>query len=504
MASFEPQDVFDPQPPPPRPTTPPVRRGFLVVLAILSLAAILVYGLPYVAERTGYAYEAGRARAATEALYKLEKEGHDKDGVVLRTTLFRLAAAAVSPAVVHIETGHRRREGDGRPVPVGAANWLDSGFEKTTAGSGFVIDTERGYIVTNAHVVNDEVVKVRLSQGGEVPARVIGTDPKTDLAVIQVHVGLRRAAEWGDSSTLEPGDAVLAIGSPYMLDHSVTAGIISATGRHSFGQDLSVEFLQTDAKINPGNSGGPLVDLSGKVVGITTAIFTAEHSESEGIGLAIPAKLAKRVVEGLINGRATHGFIGVQLDRMSPAFAKQVKLPENTQGAFVQSVLPNAPAARAGLLPGDVIVKFADKDVTDQNALKSQVDTLKIDTSYSVQYYRAGKLQTTEIKIAEKPTALPLEPLGFSLFQLPPGRAGNPIGALIIDQVVRGSPADRAGLRPGMKLIGIGKTRIHTKAEYDAAIAKTDPTRKYPFEIQLLNGEIKFFDVGTDAQETAR
>ena len=173
MASFEPQDVFDPQEPPPRPTTPPVRRGFLLLLALLSLAAILVYGFPFVAERTGYAWEAGRARAATEALYKLEKNGLDKEGVFQRSLLFRLATSAVSPAVVHIEAGHLRREGNGPGVQVGLANWLDPAFEKTTAGSGFVIDKERGYIVTNAHVVNDEMVKVRLSQGAEVTARLV-------------------------------------------------------------------------------------------------------------------------------------------------------------------------------------------------------------------------------------------------------------------------------------------------------------------------------------------
>ena len=297
---------------------------------------------------------------------------------------------------------------------------------------------------------------------------------------------------------------MLAIGSPFMLDHSVTAGIISATGRRTIDHDLSVEFLQTDAKINPGNSGGPLVDLSGKVIGITTAIFTAEHSDSEGIGLAIPSKLAKRVVEGLIKKRVTHGFIGVQLEGLTPERAKEVNLPETTRGAFIQSVLPNAPAAGAGLQPGDVIVKLGDKDITDPNGLKSHIDQLELGVTLPLQYYRSGKLGTVEIKIGEKPSSLGIEPLGFSLFQLPPGRAGNPIGALVIEQVVRGSPADKAGLRPGMKLIGIGKTRIHTKPEYDDAIAKSDPTRKVPFEVQLPTGEIKFFDVGTDPQETPR
>ena len=263
MASFEPQDQFGPEPPP-RPTTPPVRRGFLVILFLLCVAASLVYGIPYVAERTGYAWESGRSRAAIEALDRLEKGGQ----IARSSELFRMATVAVSPAVVNVETGVQRGGG---------------GFEPLEAGSGFIIDKEHGYVVTNNHVVRGaDKVLVRMSQGGAVAARLVGADPKTDLAVLQIKTDLKVEAQWGDSDKLDTGDWVLAIGSPYLLDHTVTAGIISATGRKNLrlpntDADSYQDFLQTNAAINPGNSGGPLINLAGKVIGINTAILTSEH-----------------------------------------------------------------------------------------------------------------------------------------------------------------------------------------------------------------------------------
>jgi serine protease Do len=295
MASFNPQDFgFDE--PPPRPTTPPVRRGFLVVLSVLCLAAILVYGSIFVAERVGYAWESGRARADTEALAKL-----DNAGLVNRASLlFRMATTAVSPAVVNVRSFRSRRGGEGFPGLPLAGNRMTPALQTSELGSGVIINQEKGYVVTNNHVIKDaDRIMVRLGPGDDVRARLVGADPKSDLAVLQIKADFIVQAEWGDSDKLDIGDWVLAIGSPLGLDHSVSAGIVSATERNGLGLSDYESYIQTDAAINPGNSGGPLVNLAGKVVGINTAIIT-QSGGYEGIGLAIPSAVARRVVESLI------------------------------------------------------------------------------------------------------------------------------------------------------------------------------------------------------------
>src|SRR4051794_5678617 len=351
MASFNPQDHgFGFDEPPPRPSTPPVRRGFLLVLFFLCVAALIVYGVPYVADRTGYAWEAGRARAATEALAKLEKAG-----AIQASALFRLAVTAVSPAVVNVQSQRARHGAEAMPgMPVGG-NPMAPNFQSSELGSGVIIDKAKGYVVTNYHVVKEaDRILVRLGAGHDVTAQLVGADPKTDLAVLRIKGDLKVQAEWGDSDQLDIGDWVLAIGSPLGFDHSVTAGIVSATERSDVRIAEYESFIQTDAAINPGNSGGPLINLAGKVVGINTAIIT-QTGGYEGIGLAIPSSLAKRVVEGLIKeGKVVRGYLGVRIQPLTAAFAKELKLPDN-RGALIFGVLPGGPADAGGLQKGDVI-----------------------------------------------------------------------------------------------------------------------------------------------------
>ncbi|HEV3122102.1 MAG TPA: trypsin-like peptidase domain-containing protein, partial [Isosphaeraceae bacterium] len=341
MDSFD-YPQFDPNEPPPRPTTPTVRRGFVVVLLVLMLLATLVYGIPYVAEQTGYAWEAGRARADAASLAQL-----DKAGIIGKASaLFREATMAVAPAVVNIRTQHAVA---GQP-----------GGNKWDLGSGVVIDKDRAYIVTNHHVIKDaDDIQVRLSHGSLMPAQVVGVDPQTDLAVIQVKGPLRFEAQWADSDRLDVGEWVLAIGSPYALDRTVTAGIVSATGRNFLrvmGESGYEDFIQTDAAINPGNSGGPLVDLRGKVVGINT-LMLSEGGGYQGIGLAISANLAKRVVENLVkNGRVVRGYIGVGMGPVDEALTRKLGLPADAGAIVISSIDPDGPAFRAGLQPGDVVV----------------------------------------------------------------------------------------------------------------------------------------------------
>ena len=281
--------------PPPRPTTPPVRRSFLWVLLLLCLITATVYGVPYMLDQIGYAYEIGRARASTEALAKLDNAG----ALVRASELFRLATNSVSPAVVHIRTQSYGKDGG------------------MNLGSGVVIDKGRGHIVTNEHVIHDaDVITVRVGQT-EMMGELVGSDPKTDLAVVKVKGSLPMAASWGDSEKLEQGDWVLAIGSPFGLDSDRQArGIVSATSRNNLnvmGQDAYQDFIQTDVAINPGNSGGPLIDLRGRVVGINTAIsMISRDPGNQGIGFAISSAMAKRVVGQLIkSGKMIRGYLGV-------------------------------------------------------------------------------------------------------------------------------------------------------------------------------------------------
>jgi serine protease Do len=489
MASFNPQDYgFDE--PPPRPATPPVRRGFLVVLCVLCLAALIVYGVPYVADRTGYAWEAGRARADSEALAKL-----DEAGLVNRASaLFRMATTAVSPAVVNVQSFRARRGGEGFPgLPLGG-NRMTPGFQSSELGSGVVIDKAKGYVVTNNHVVRDaEQIMVRLGPGDDVRARLVGADPKSDLAVLQIKAELKVQAEWGDSDKLDIGEWVLAIGSPLGFDHSVTAGIVSATERTVGGIAEYESFIQTDAAINPGNSGGPLVNLAGKVVGINTAIIT-QSGGYEGIGLAIPASLARRVVESLIkNGKVARGYLGVMLHKgpIDTTLARKLNLPSN-KGALIVEVHPGSPAAQVGLKPNDVIVKIADHDIADTAALRILTAGLDAGAQVPMTFYRNGKAETTTVTIAE----MPQEPellfsLGVGLRERSADKEGGRTH-IEIDRVVTGSPAFKVGMRPGMRIIAVGEPpeRVSTLAEFEAAVRKLDPSRGIPLEVQLADGRV--------------
>jgi serine protease Do len=484
MASFDPQE-FGFEEPPPRPTTPPVRRGFLIVLAVLSLAALFVYGFIYLAERIGYAWETGRARAASEALAKL-----DKEKIINRASeLFRLATVAVSPAVVNIQALRLRRGGEAFPgLPLGG-NRFNQGFESAELGSGVVIDKGKGYIVTNNHVVKDaDQILVRLGQGKDVSARVVGADPDTDLAVLQVRAEIKYQAEWGDSEKLDIGDWVLAIGSPLGFDHSVTAGIVSATDRNDVRIAEYESYIQTDAAINPGNSGGPLVDLTGKVVGINTALIS-KTGLYEGIGLAIPSALARRVVESLIKkGKVIRGYLGVIIAPLNTALADQLQLSSNA-GALVVEVQPGGPAEAAGLKAGDVIVRLAGHDVVDPNALRNLTAGLDAGTQVPLRYYRQGEAHTVTATIEDLPPAPEvLTLLGFRIRprSAPPG--GRP--ALEVDRVIAGSAAFSAGLRPGMRILAVGKVPVTTLPEFEMAVRQFDRSRGLTLVVQSPDGRI--------------
>ena len=500
MASFDPQQFgFDE--PPPRPTTPPIRKGFVLVLMVLCLAALLVYGIPYVAEQSGYAWESGRSKAAVETLAKLEKAG-----VVDRAGgLFRLASTAISPAVVNIQAVKFRKDKDAPALRFGPG-----GLESFGIGSGVVIDRQRGFIVTNNHVISgaDEIT-VRFSRGGERKARLVGADPKTDLAVLQVPGSLKVAAEWGDSDKLSAGDWVLAVGSPYMLDHTVTAGIISATGRNNLplpGVDEGAyqDFLQTDAAINPGNSGGPLIDLNGRVIGINTAILTGSSLRGEeglsssggfeGIGLAIPSSMARRVTDDLIkNGKVLRGFLGVGIMGVPPELAEKAKIADG-RGALISSVQPGSPAAQAGLHPGDVVVALDGKEIGEPATLRNRTASIVPGTEVALDYIRAGEKRSIKLVVGElHDPNLEFNPFGFRVREIAVGNGG---GLLVVEQVALGSFAARAGLRPGLAIVAVGKTEIHSLAEFEKLASEFTPAKGLPLRLRSRDGQTAEMVIG--------
>jgi serine protease Do len=268
-------------------------------------------------------------------------------------------------------------------------------------GSGVIV-TKDGYILTNDHVVDGaNEVKVTLNDGRILKAKVVGRDPKSDLAVIKIDANDQPAITFAESSQCEVGDVVLAVGNPFAMGQSVTMGIISATGRASMGLDYE-DFIQTDAAINPGNSGGALVDAEGRLIGINTAIYSRSGG-NQGVGFAIPTDLAKGVMVSLIeHGKVTRGYLGLRPQDVTPLLAKEFNL-KNDRGALVAEVEPNSPAEKAGLKSGDVILDFNGHKVADARHLRLEVAEAPPGDRVPVEVLRDGVTKTLEVKVKELP-----------------------------------------------------------------------------------------------------
>jgi serine protease Do len=272
-------------------------------------------------------------------------------------------------------------------------------------GSGVIVDAE-GYIVTNNHVISAaEVIKVRLSDGRIFnDVQVVGADPLTDIAVLKINADKLIVAPWGDSEKLEAGDWVVAVGNPYGLDRSVTAGIVSAKSRRGIGDSVYQDFLQTDAAVNPGNSGGPLVNLKGEVIGITTAIFGETF---QGISFAVPSNVASAVYQRLRQNRyVARGWLGVGMADLRPDIAAELGLPESATGAVVTGVAPGTPAARGGVQRGDVIVEWNGEPVGSSTDLAFFIARTEIGSQAKVVVLRGGERQTLEVTVGERPRDL--------------------------------------------------------------------------------------------------
>ena len=444
-----------------------LQRLALVLMTLSLLIVLSFYGLPEIVHRVTRAVERGRAEAAGVQLRQL---GETSDA-------FRLVAKRVAPAVVNVSNlavqQVLKRTPSGRP-------YLDRGYGLIPqgSGSGVVVDP-KGYILTNYHVVRGaDRVQVRFSNGRELMARLVGSDPHTDLAVLKVDETDLVAAELGDSDAIAVGDWVLAIGNPFGLDQSVTAGIISAKGRSGIVADVDIEdFLQTDAAINPGNSGGPLVDLRGEVVGINSAILT-ESGGYQGVGFAIPSNMARAVVERLIaDGKVTRGWLGIRGQHVSAALAQQWGL-KTKSGILLTEVVPDSPAAKAGLELGDVVLSVGGRRINRIEELRAQVATARIGARLKLEIERNGQTRELEVTIEEQSAGITLldDQFGFSVAELTrefAEQSGRDSGVLIT-QVVTGSAAERAGLRPGYLVVSVGKQSVASASDLFAAVQRAD------------------------------
>ena len=333
-----------------------------------------------------------------------------------------------TPAVVNIavtggEGGTRRRGGlppgpfggppsgdepgggDGpTPPPIPRMPPSPHGRPDQSAGSGVIFDSN-GYIVTNNHVVDGATqITVTLSDRREFAATIVGTDPKTDLAIIKIEAKDLPSLKWAEYEKLQVGDVVLAVGSPFGLTSTVTLGIISALGRGNVGIADYEDFIQTDAAINPGNSGGALVNMNGDLIGINTAIFSRTGG-SEGIGFAIPSSIALDIVKSLQKtGKVVRGWMGVAIQEITPALAKSFKLPEERKGVLISDVNENGPSYAAGIKRGDIVVAFNGKEVQTVSQLRNLVARTMVGKDAQVKVIREGKEELVTVMLAERPS----------------------------------------------------------------------------------------------------
>ena len=290
---------------------------------------------------------------------------------------YRLAAQKASAAVVSINTSKAAAKNPNANDPWFKFFYGDQGNEPQGGLGSGVIVSPSGYILTNNHVIEEaDEIEVILNDSRRVAAKVIGTDPDSDLAVLKIELDKLPTIVLGNSDNLQVGDQVLAIGNPFGVGQTVTSGIVSALGRNQLGINTFENFIQTDAAINPGNSGGALVDTNGNLLGINTAIYSRSGG-SMGIGFAIPVATAKMVLDGIVkDGQVTRGWIGVEPNDLSPELAETFDV-KTKEGVIITGVLQNGPAAQAGVRPGDVIVSIADKPIGDVTQLLSIVASLK-------------------------------------------------------------------------------------------------------------------------------
>lgn len=347
--------------------------------------------------------------------------------------------------------------------------------DQQSTGSGVIVDAEKGYVITNNHVVEQsDSIRVRLSDDREFDAKLIGKDPQTDVAILQIKADKLMAIPLADSDKAQVGDFVVAIGSPFGLRQTVTSGIISATGRSTGISDGGYEdFIQTDASINPGNSGGALVNLHGQLVGIPSNILSRSGGNI-GIGFAIPINQARSVMSQLIeHGSVQRGRIGVVGQDVTPDLAKAFGLP-SARGAVVAQVMPDSPAAKAGLKPEDIVLEANGREIQNMSQLRNTVGMMRVGDKLELKLLREGKARNVSVVVGkdtdEAAAAEDLHPslAGASFAALDEATAKNAnTKGVLVQRVVPGSPAARTGLRDGDIVIAVNRERVEDLATFN-------------------------------------
>ncbi len=357
-------------------------------------------------------------------------------------------------------------------------------YQQRAQGSGFIVSAD-GYILTNNHLVGDaDKVLVKVEEDEEVEAKVIGTDPDSDVAVIKIDAKDLTHLELADSDKLEVGEWVVAIGNPFRLSQTVTAGIVSAKGRSGFSLATFEDYIQTDAAINPGNSGGPLLNLDGKVVGINTFIIS-QSGGYMGIGFAIPINMAKFVYKRIVEkGEVERGYLGILYKELTPEYAPTLGLDEDTKGVAIADVLKDSAAEKAGLKRYDVIIELDGKPVEDGNEFLNRVSMLKPGTKVKITVLRDGKRKTLTAKLEKRPsqdktsgeekeTSLNL---GFTVKNLTDEYAERlgfeGLSGVLVTAVEAGSKAAEKGIAVGMLIMEVNREPVKNTKEFDEAIKK--------------------------------
>jgi len=429
---------------------------------------------------------------------------------------FTNLVAQVKPAVVSITTTIDAAQAEGpraqAPLPFPFNQMVPHGPQGVhqARGSGFIIRQD-GLIVTNNHVVKDgSSVSVTLDDGTELKAKVVGTDPRTDIAVLKIEAGKPLPfIQLGNSRDVRPGEWVVAMGNPFGLGGTVTAGIVSAVSR-DIGSGPYDQFIQIDAPINQGNSGGPLFTQDGKVIGMNTAIFSPTGG-SVGIGFAIPSDMIRTVSNQLAStGHVTRGYVGVGTQPVSGAVAKALHLPDNS-GALLASVESGSPAAKAGLQPGDVIEAVNSQKIASPRDLALTVASVSPGEDAKFHIFRDGQDRDVDVKIGEQPAEkaaharadepsghgqlglalAPLTPDAREQLQVPEGMEG-----VLVRAVRPGSPAEEAGLRPGDVIVGVGNQKVNSAADATKAIGSALGGKNHAVALRVLrDGTIAFVGV---------
>jgi len=445
--------------------------GLLAGLLVLVLSAI---GANTLLERGAEAPQAARTSGAIDLSRGFGAVSHQVEGAIVNIRAEQVVHSASDPR----EELFRRFFGDefGSQVPRDRT--------QKSLGSGFIADPA-GFVLTNNHVVeNASRIKVKLSDGRLLDAKVVGTDPQTDLAVIKINGSKLATLPLGDSSKVDIGDWVMAFGSPFGFEKTMTVGVISAKGR-VIGAGNYDDFLQTDAAINPGNSGGPLVNLRGEAIGINTMIVSQSGGFS-GVGFAIPSTLAQGIFGQLVkSGKVTRGWLGVTVQPLTPELAKSFGVQEGKGGVLVADVEPGSPAAAAGLRSGDVILDYNGRRLESGRDLSFAVADSKVGVPSKLRILRQGQEMTIEAKVGQRPeetTELPrAEPetpeqgkLGIAVEAMTQDRArqlglSTTDGALITE-VRAGSPAEEGGVAPGDVVREINRTPVRRVQDLVGAI----------------------------------